>query len=312
MVYNRSMITENERPKTRTNDSRYIPTVAETVFDPADLFVRAIEPHELIAAHRRIRYCAFVDPGLARLKGDLSPLRHVLAYLIEAAFEHAHRHGTIQAAIERTAECETRATVRFRIEYTGRDLTVYERAFVYEPHRYETTLPDVAFRMRSLALAHALIRRLGGALEIEPTQNGNAFSFQLAFAKAEAKRTYHPPAFKQLRVAYYDPSASDRAEEARPLRWMLRYWRILAAEVTVVDTLDSGVAEAYDLLVVDHADEAVRSRIDTIKALRMRTVVVGHRSYRHETEPLIDARTSVVSRPVHYGLLIDAVARLVG
>jgi hypothetical protein len=277
-----------------------------SVFDPADLFAQAFEPYERLAVHNHIRYCAFVDPGLARLRGDSEPLRRVLAYLLESAFEHTPPLGTVQASIERIAESDEQATVRFRIEHTGGELNVAERAFVFEPYRYERTMPNVASRVRSLALANALMLQLGAMLEIDHTHVGVAYLFTLTFRKAENRREYTPPSFKQYRVAYYHPEDHDDPTD----RWLLRYWRILAGEVVIVRDLNPEQLRGFDLLVVDHALPIVRERIQAIKQLNIRLVVVGNASYRHEIESHIDAKSSAVLRPVNYDKLIQAVARL--
>jgi len=274
-------------------------------FSPADVFSDALEPHEVHASEKKIRYCSFVDPALPMLIGDPTRLRQVLTNLIGNAIKFTESGGSIQVAIEKKGMTNENVRVRFSVRDTGIGITPEQKKKIFEAFSQadSSTTREFGGTGLGLAITSDLVKHMGGTLEVDSEPGkGSEFYFELLFDASGLDETvrFDP---RGRRIAHYLPEGE---EEMVRDRWLMRYLHTFAPDAEQVHTLDAIESGRYDVVFFDHGHTRVREEIDRIRTLDVDKVIIGYISYKQEIDPLVDERTAVVYRPVNYLKIIRA------
>jgi len=268
-------------------------------FSPADVFSDALEPHEVHASEKKIRYCSFVDPALPMLIGDPTRLRQVLTNLIGNAIKFTESGGSIQVAIEKKGMSSEHVRVRFSVRDTGIGITPEQKEKIFEAFSQadSSTTREFGGTGLGLAITSDLVKHMGGTLEVDSEPGkGSEFYFELLFDASGLDETvrFDP---RGRRIAHYLPEGE---KEMVRDRWLMRYLHTFAPDAERVHTLEAIESGRYDVVFFDHGHAQVRKEIDRIRALDVDKVMIGYISYKQEIDPLADERTTVLYRPVNY------------
>ena len=275
-------------------------------FSPADLFSDALEPHEVHAAEKKIRYCSFIDPSLPMLIGDPTRLRQVMTNLIGNAIKFTESGGSIQVAIERVSADDEHVKVRFSVRDTGIGITPEQKEKIFEAFSQadSSTTREFGGTGLGLAITSDLIKHMGGSLQVESEPGkGSEFYFDLTFDASgldEAVRIN----LHGRRIAHYLPEGE---EEMVRDRWLMRYLKTLTPDAGQVRTLEAIEKGGYDIVFFDHSHQAVREQIERIQALPVDKIMIGYISYKEEIDPLADEHMTILYRPVNYLKITRAV-----
>jgi len=275
-------------------------------FSPADIFSEALEPHEVHAAEKKIRYCSFIDPSLPMLIGDPTRLRQVMTNLIGNAIKFTESGGSIQVAIERVSAENDHVRVRFSVRDTGIGITPEQKEKIFEAFSQadSSTTREFGGTGLGLAITSDLIKHMGGSLEVESEPGkGSEFFFELTFDASGLDEAVRID-LQGKRIAHYLPEGE---EEMVRDRWLIRYLKTLTPDAGQVRTLDAIEKGGYDIVFFDHSHQAVRKQIEEIRALPIDKIMIGYISYKEEIDPLADEHTTILYRPVNYLKITRAV-----
>ena len=275
-------------------------------FSPADIFSDALEPHEVRASEKKIRYCSFIDPSLPMLIGDPTRLRQVMTNLIGNAIKFTESGGSIQVAIERIGMDDEHVKVRFSVRDTGIGITPEQKEKIFEAFSQadSSTTREFGGTGLGLAITSDLIKHMGGSLEVESEPGkGSEFYFELTFDASGLDEAVRIDLHGK-RIAHYLPEGE---EEMVRDRWLMRYLKTLTPDAGQVRTLDAIEKGGYDIVFFDHSHQAVREQIEEIRALPVDKIMIGYISYKEEIDPLADEHTTILYRPVNYLKITRAV-----
>jgi signal transduction histidine kinase/DNA-binding response OmpR family regulator len=280
-------------------------------FSPAEVFSDAIEPLEVQAADKKIRYCSFIDPRLSLLVGDPTRLRQVLTNLIGNAIKFTESGGSIQVQVEQVGREGNRARVRFSVRDTGIGITPEQKAKIFEAFSQADSSTTRKFGGTGLGLAITsdLVKHMGGKLDVESEPGkGSEFFFTLTMEMAgEDERLLHD--LGDLRIAYYHPAHQhNRACDG----WVMRYVQEITPNAQEVGIITPALANDYDVVIVDYSVRQVRDDFDALKKLGIKIVVIGYISYKEEIDQLADERTALIYRPLNYTKITRALEGLFG
>ena len=276
-------------------------------FSPVDVFSDAIEPHEVTASDKKIRYCTFIDPKLHMLIGDPTRLRQVLTNLIGNAMKFTEPGGKIQVVIEQIDEDKSTATVRFSVQDTGIGITPEQKERIFEAFSQADSSTTRQFGGTGLGLAITsdLIQHMGGKLDVDSEPGkGSEFFFTLRLEKTGEEGEREPPS--NQRIAYYCPSNGD---ELSCDTWIMRYLQDVSSNVAHINTLTPEMAEEFDVVFLDYSMAKIRRGIQSLLAMDTNFVILGYISYKEEIDALNGDRSSVIYRPLTYAKLLRALGR---
>jgi len=278
-------------------------------FSPAEVFGDAIEPLEVQASDKKIRYCSFIDPRLTMLIGDPTRLRQVMTNLIGNAIKFTETGGSIQVVIEQVGGGERHARIRFSVRDSGIGITPEQKEKIFDAFSQADSSTTRQFGGTGLGLAITsdLVKHMGGKLDVESEPGkGSEFFFTLELEKAgEDKRLQEN--WNDVRIAYYHPA--DKRNRACD-GWVMRYLKEVNPESVEIGTLPADVAKYYDVLFVDYSILQIRQEIDTILSLGIKVVPIGYLSYKDEIDRLSADHVSIIYRPLSYTKIIRALEGL--
>jgi signal transduction histidine kinase/DNA-binding response OmpR family regulator len=278
-------------------------------FSPAEVFGDAIEPLEVQAADKKIRYCSFIDPRLSMLIGDPTRLRQVMTNLIGNAIKFTEAGGSIQVLIEQIESEGQEAKIRFSVRDSGIGITPEQKEKIFEAFSQadSSTTREFGGTGLGLAITSDLVKHMGGELDVDSEPgNGSEFFFTLRLEKAgEDERLKHD--LSDLRIAYFHPA---HQRNRRCDGWVMRYLTEVSPNATEMGTLPSDVASQYDVLFVDYSILQIREDIDTILSLGIKVVPIGYISYKEEIDTLHADHVSIIYRPLNYTKITRALESL--
>lgn len=168
-----------------------------------ELLERTIRPFAAVARQRHLGLALDAAPDLpAQVLTDALRLRRVLENLLDNALRYSQRGTVVLSAcpLPPTAEADhaDRVLVRFAVTDSGPGFSETARKHLFEPLASgdsSLTRTENGIGM-GLALAHQLVRLLGGQLELEIQQQGSSLRFSLALPVLE--KSAPQPAFCRL------------------------------------------------------------------------------------------------------------------
>lgn len=183
-----------------------------------ELLERTIRPFAAVARQRRLGLALDAAPDLpVQVLTDALRLRRVLENLLDNALRYSRRGTVVLSACvlppPADADRSARALVRFAVTDNGPGFSETARKHLFEPLASgdsSLTRTENGIGM-GLALAHQLVRLLGGRLELEIQQQGSSLRFSLSLPVLE-KGTPHP-AFCQLFACEGLPSTDADLED---------------------------------------------------------------------------------------------------
>ncbi len=278
-------------------------------FGAAEVFGDAIEPLEVQAADKKIRYCSFIDPQLPMLLGDPTRIRQILTNLIGNAIKFTEAGGSIQVKIEQIEGDEKKAKIRFSVRDTGIGITPEQKEKIFEAFSQAdiSTTREFGGTGLGLTITSDLVKHMGGKLDVDSEPGkGSEFFFTLELEKSgEDPSLRHE--LDDIRIAYYHPE--DKRNRACD-GWAMRYLRALNPDTADLGTLPDDIAEHYDVLFVDYSILQIREEIDHILSLGIKVVPIGYISYKEEIDRLRDTHVSVIYRPLTYMKITQALGGL--
>jgi len=277
-------------------------------FSPVDVFSDAIEPHEVTASDKKIRYCAFVDPKLHMLVGDPTRLRQVLTNLIGNAMKFTEAGGKVQVVVEQIEEDANTSTVRFSVQDTGIGITPEQKEKIFDAFSQADSSTTRQFGGTGLGLAITsdLIKHMGGKLDVDSEPGkGSEFFFTLRLEKTgEEEGNIQPPS--DQRIAYYCPSNGD---ELSCDAWIMRYLQNISTNIAHISTLTPEMAQEFDVVFLDYSMAKIRRGIQSFLAMDTNVVILGYISYKDEIDALSGDHASIIYRPLTYSKLMRALSR---
>jgi len=268
-------------------------------FSPAEVFGDAIEPLEVQASDKKIRYCSFIDPRLSMLIGDPTRLRQVMTNLIGNAIKFTEAGGSIQVAIEQVEGEHQHTRIRFSVRDSGIGITPEQKEKIFEAFSQadSSTTREFGGTGLGLAITSDLVKHMGGKLDVDSEPGkGSEFFFTLELENAgEDERLKHD--LRDLRIAYYHPADKhNRACDG----WVMRYLSEVTPHASEIGFLPEDITSKYDVLFVDYSILQIRENIDTILSLGIKVVPIGYISYKDEIDKLNADHVSIIYRPLNY------------
>ncbi len=277
-------------------------------FNPVEVFSEAIEPHEVTASDKKIRYCTFIDPALNMLVGDPTRLRQVLTNLIGNAVKFTEPGGHIQVVVEQIHEDSNTATVRFSVQDSGIGITPEQKEKIFEAFSQAdiSTTREFGGTGLGLAITSDLVKHMGGKLDVdsEPGE-GSEFFFTLELEKTGEERQKQP--YSDQHIAYFCPSHDGNPSYDT---WIMRYLNELSSDVTHITELTPEMAQEFDIVFLDYSMAKVRRNIQSILEMDANFVVLGYISYKEEIDAHNGDHTAIIYRPLTYTKLLRAMGRL--
>ena len=269
-------------------------------FSPAEVFGDAIEPLEVQASDKKIRYCSFIDPRLSLLVGDPTRLRQVLTNLVGNAIKFTEAGGVIHVSIELTKSSNNAATIRFSVRDSGIGITSEQKEKIFDAFAQadSSTTREFGGTGLGLAITSDLVKHMGGHLEVDSEPGkGSEFFFTLTLEKAgDDERLLHN--LHDIRIAYYHLENNKLTNICD--KWVMRYLKEINSNAASIHTLTKDLAQRYDVIFVDYSTRAIRENIFKIFSLGIKIVILGYISYKDEIDKLVGENVSVIYRPFNY------------
>ncbi len=266
-------------------------------FSPAEVFSDAIEPLEVQASDKKIRYCSFVDPKLSMLIGDPTRLRQVLTNLIGNALKFTEAGGSIMVSITLVESYDHTAKIRFSIRDTGIGITPEQKEKIFDAFSQADSSTTRQFGGTGLGLAITsdLVKHMGCVLDVDSEPGkGSEFFFTLELEKS-GEDEHLPYDLRNIRIAYYHPSEQhNRMCDG----WVMRYLEEINPQAVELGSLPDDLAERFDVLFVDYTILKIRQQIDTILSLGIKVVPIGYLSYKDEIDQLGGQDVAIIYRPL--------------
>jgi signal transduction histidine kinase/CheY-like chemotaxis protein len=274
-------------------------------FSPAEVFGDAIEPLEVQASDKKIRYCSFIDPRLSMLIGDPTRLRQVMTNLIGNALKFTEAGGSIQVEVEQIGGDDKLAQIRFSIRDSGIGITPEQKEKIFEAFSQAdiSTTRQYGGTGLGLAITSDLVKHMGGKLDVDSEPGkGSEFFFTLELEKAgEDERLKRD--LRDLSIVYYHPEDKhNRACDG----WVMRYLNEVSSYVDEVGVVIEKDTDQYDVIVVDYSIRQIREEIDTILSLGIKVVLIGYISYKEEIDTHNADHVSIIYCPLNYTKIVRA------
>ncbi len=281
-------------------------------FNPVDVFGDAIEPLEVLASDKKIRYCSFIDPRLHALIGDPTRLRQVLTNLIGNAMKFTRSGGEVRVVIEQIDEKgDDQVHVRFSVTDTGIGITPEQKQKIFDAFSQadSSTTREFGGTGLGLAITSDIVKQMGGTLDVESElDKGSEFFFVLPLKKVPGHEPFTPP-YPEKKIAYY---CSKESSDGTCGLWTMRYLETLTPHATQIGALTHDVAKKFDIIFLDYSLAEVRNRIQEIFTFDTKIVLLGYHSYKSEIDTLIRDNVAIIYRPLMYGKMLQAMGRFYG
>lgn len=184
-----------------------------------ELLERTIRPFAAVARQRHLGLALDAAPELPlQVLTDALRLRRVLESLLDNALRYSRRGTVILSARLLPSPADAahpdRALVQFAVTDNGPGFSELARKHIFEPLASgdsSLTRTETGIGM-GLALAHQLVRLLGGQLELEAQPRGSRLCFCLSFPVLE-KAEPHPAFCRLLAREHLSPDFLEEAED---------------------------------------------------------------------------------------------------
>jgi CheY-like chemotaxis protein len=256
----------------------------------------------------------------ARLMGDQHRLLQVLINLAGNAIKFTHR-GQVVVRVERLAEEDGRALLRFAVRDTGIGISAEQQARLFSAFSQADASTTRQFGGTGLGLAicRRLVELMGGSIGVRSTLGGGSeFWFMVALAVAPGERPQLPAAGQPFEVLVVDDNAAAREALADAVRTLGGRPLCLSSGKQALEHLRERArhAQPYDLLLIDWelADlpgaafcQAVQAGGDIVPAPVAVTVTTASRDeVLRRTDPAL--LNAILVKPVTAIALLDAVS----
>jgi CheY-like chemotaxis protein len=222
--------------------------VADFVYGIAALFQNSCEQKGI-----GLRIAGLNEPGAFLVRGDEGKLRQVLINLVGNAMKF-----TTEGFISLMTEPQTDNFWRFTVADTGPGIPNELCERIFEPFRQGPDTRSKAGAGLGLAIAHRLIKAMGGMLQVESAVGkGSCFSFRIQLPPAEYQRPAKNDQFSlvqnlvpgnQVRVLVVDDIAANREVLSMMLSIIGCQVVSLATGEAALDAIDT---ESTDIVFLD-------------------------------------------------------------
>lgn len=217
-----------------------------------ELFTDTVSPFESITNEKNITFSAVIADGLPLyIKGDQARLQQVMSILIANATKFTDTGG-INVLL--TPDRNNTGNLYFEVKDTGIGIS---RQQLNKLFKSTNAIDPAASSGLSLAIAHQLIRLMGGVLEADSQEGKGShfhFSIPLVAANAPEKTQDLQTDLQGLRLLVVDDNASCRLViEQQATSWgMQPYSAINGKQALALVRSQANIDESFDIIVLDH------------------------------------------------------------
>jgi len=281
----------------------------EIPFDIIDVLNNALEPHETIAADKKIEYTTFVDPGLPYLIGDPTKLSQVIINLIGNAMKFTDYHGKVKVDIVKKEEVNDNITVSFSIQDNGIGVSKEQKEHIFQAFSQAdiSTTREFGGTGLGLTITSNLVKQMGGTLELDSeVGKGSTFYFTLTFKKDIGGNNI-PKQYSAFKIGYYKPANTELRTVEENLQ---KYIDATGAQLQVFTELERKALSRYDIVFVDFSYKEVRENIDDITRYAKKVIALSYLSYAKSSRELQEKIDVIVYKPLNVIKVIKAFERI--
>lgn len=180
-------------------------------FDLRPVISEIINLMSLQAREKGLRLAASIDAGVpTALKGDEGRLRQILTNLISNAIKFTAK-GTIALQVQKDAEDEHSATLRFQVQDSGIGIAADKLAHIFEPFTQVDSSTTRAYGGSGLGLSicKRLAELMGGGIGVKTAEGqGSTFWFTVVMEK----QSMSDPHLRQIPLNLLYKKGKDSAE----------------------------------------------------------------------------------------------------